>query len=199
MNFHPTHSLLPHHRLLAYGVAVELLKAVREGGAIAAKDKDPSSRAQLYRSPAAHTSCTASARQSLARPCFDTSHRDASDCQRSVVLFLCPVPCSCSCSPSRSPSPSRWPSAVAVAVSVTGLCLGHRLSLGTTKGRSPRAEERIRRAPISTGGGAEGTAKASTNTKSPLALLGLLAPWRLISLPPSLGFDRCSKAWRRRR
>src|ERR1041385_3442156 len=27
MNFQPTHSLLPHHRLLAYGVAVELLKA----------------------------------------------------------------------------------------------------------------------------------------------------------------------------
>ena len=45
MNFQPTHSLLPHHRLLAYGVAVELLKAVLAARISDRKLRDEAERA----------------------------------------------------------------------------------------------------------------------------------------------------------
>src|SRR5882762_3068847 len=45
MNFHQPNSLLPHHRLLAYGVAVELLQAVLEVRISDSKLRDEAHRA----------------------------------------------------------------------------------------------------------------------------------------------------------
>src|SRR4051812_24739359 len=45
MNFHHTHSLLPHHRLVAYGIAVELLKAVLAARISDRKLRDEAERA----------------------------------------------------------------------------------------------------------------------------------------------------------
>jgi four helix bundle protein len=45
MNFHQPNSLLPHHRLLAYGVAVELLQAVLEVRISDSKLRDDAHRA----------------------------------------------------------------------------------------------------------------------------------------------------------